>query len=247
MYAASRGVVWKLERAHDFHEPDVPSWRAMMDGDWDLSMRLMAEMCEPLRQLYAAPPEFRRLRVVDTPITPYLQWEINGLAMRVAAGEQIRALPAAAVRDLETTAPLPELVVFTTSLCYEVRYDGIGGHTGARRVTDPDAIGPALNALIGLYGRAEDLIAYHEREVSAGAPRLCGAQSGGTLSGRPRARRARTTRSRPARTSSPTARAGRSRRTRSPRGPCRGWRSAPVLRRTVTFVIETYVASVCQG
>ncbi|MEU8251826.1 DUF6879 family protein [Nonomuraea sp. NPDC048916] len=66
----------------------------------------------------------------------------------------------------EAAAPLPELVIFSASLCYEVLYDGIGGHTGARRVTDPDAIGPALEALIGLYGRAEDLTGYHEREVA---------------------------------------------------------------------------------
>ncbi|WP_405142432.1 hypothetical protein OG589_34480 [Sphaerisporangium sp. NBC_01403] len=165
VYEASRDTVWKLERAQEFYEPDVESWRAMMDGDWDRSMALLEKWRPPLQELYANRSEFRRLRIVETPITPYLQWEINGLAGRVAAGEGVKVLPADAVRVHEQAAPLPELVIFSRSFCYEVLYDEVGGHTGARRVTDPEVVGPCLDALVDLYDQAEELTGYHEREV----------------------------------------------------------------------------------
>jgi hypothetical protein len=170
VYAASRDTVWKLERAQEFYEPDVESWRALMDGDWDRSMALLGEWRAPLEELYVTRPEFRRLRIVETPVSPYLQWEINGLVTRAAAGEGIRVLPAAAVRGYEQAAPLPELVIFSRSLCYEVLYDAVGGHTGARRLSDPQVIGPCLDTLAHLYDQAENLSDYHAREVAPLAP-----------------------------------------------------------------------------
>ncbi|MEU9887651.1 DUF6879 family protein [Sphaerisporangium sp. NPDC051011] len=170
VYAEAGDTVWKLERAQEFHEPDVESWQAMMDGDWERSMALLEEWRLPLEEQYATHAEFRRLRIVESPITPYLQWEINGLAIRVSTGERVRVLPADAVRDFERSSPLPELVIFSRSLCYEVLYNAAGAHTGARRVSDPQVIGPCLDALIRLYDQAEDLIAYHEREIMPLAP-----------------------------------------------------------------------------
>ncbi|WP_248961113.1 DUF6879 family protein [Sphaerisporangium perillae] len=172
VFANARDTMWKLERAQEFYEPDVESWRAMMEGDWDRSLALMQERYAPLAEMYARSPEFRRLRIVETPVTPYLQWEMHFLALRLAAGERIRVLPAGAVHDLERRAPLPELVIFSRSLCYEVLYDGIGLHTGARRVTGPDVVGPCLDALMGLYDQAEHLADYHKREVVPLAPPL---------------------------------------------------------------------------
>lgn len=158
------GVVWKLERAQHFHEPDTPSWVAMMSGDWDRALALMDEM----RFADDLPPraELRRLRIVETPPTPYLQWEIVLLAARTRAGERARALHAGAVRGLESRAPLPELLILHRSLMYEVLYDDIGAHVGARRVTDPAVIEDCTRIVAELYARAEDMVAFHEREVA---------------------------------------------------------------------------------
>ncbi|GGL11134.1 hypothetical protein Sme01_15410 [Sphaerisporangium melleum] len=166
VFESALDTMWKLERAQEFTEPDVESWRAMVDGDWDRSLALLEDRYAPLAAMYEKMPEFRRLRIVETPVTPYLQWEMHFLAIRARAGERIRVLPAEAVHDLEAEAPLPELVIFSRSLCYEVLYDRTGLHTGARRVTDPEVIGPCLSALAGLYEQAEDVAGYHAREIA---------------------------------------------------------------------------------
>ncbi|MEZ0072675.1 DUF6879 family protein [Planotetraspora sp. GP83] len=158
------GVVWKLERAQHFHEPDVPSWAAMMEGDWNRALALIEEM----RFADDLPPhvELRRLRIVDTPLTPYMQWEIVLLAARTRAGERARALHAPAVRHLERAAPLPELLILGPDLMYEILYDQIGAHIGGRRITDPRVIEPCVRVLADLYARAEGMIGYYERDVA---------------------------------------------------------------------------------
>ncbi|RCG32709.1 hypothetical protein DQ384_04310 [Sphaerisporangium album] len=165
VFAAATDTIWKLERAQDFHEGDLESWRAMTDGDWPRALALQEEFRAPLTRMYAERPEFRRLRVVETPVTPYLQWEVHFLALRVAAGERVRVVPAEAVREFEADGPLPELVIFSPTLCYEVLYDEIGAHTGARRLTDPETVGPCLDALARLYDQGEELMEYHTREI----------------------------------------------------------------------------------
>ncbi|GII54515.1 hypothetical protein Pth03_29040 [Planotetraspora thailandica] len=157
------GVVWKLERAQHFHEPDVPSWVALMDGDWDRALALIDEM----NFAHDLPPrvELRRLRVVETPLTPYMQWELVLLAARTRAGERARVLPASAVRHLERTAPLPELVALHGGLMYEVLYDEAGAHVGGRRITDAHVVEACVRTMADLYGKAEDLLDYYEREV----------------------------------------------------------------------------------
>ncbi|GGL03818.1 hypothetical protein Sme01_64940 [Sphaerisporangium melleum] len=157
------GPLWKLERAQTFYEPDVASWRAMMDGDWDRALALGNEMGRALRDFYRTRPAFQRVRIVERAVTPYLQWEMHILAARAGAGEQVRVVPAESVREWE---PLPELLILSESLMYEVLYDEIGGHAGGRRVTDPAVIGPWLALLRDLWDRGEELLAYHEREIA---------------------------------------------------------------------------------
>jgi hypothetical protein len=165
-YESAEGVVWKLERAQNFHEPYVPSWVAMTEGDWERSLRLIDELRGSLVAEYAGYAEFRRLRVVERPLTPYMQWELHVLAARVEAGERIRVVPGSAVRPFERSGPLPELLVFESTLMYEVLYDGAGAHLGGRRITLPDVVEPCLAALIALYEQGEELQAYHRREVA---------------------------------------------------------------------------------
>ncbi|GAA4584012.1 hypothetical protein GCM10023194_22850 [Planotetraspora phitsanulokensis] len=158
------GVVWKLERAQHFHEPDVPSWVAMMDGDWRRALTLIKEM--RFSRDLPSRIELRRLRIVETPLTPYMQWELELLAARTRAGERARVLPASAVRWLERAAPLPELVILGPDLMYEVLYDRAGAHTGGRRITDMSLIEECVGIMAELYGAAEDLLDHYEREVA---------------------------------------------------------------------------------
>ncbi|MFI7029084.1 DUF6879 family protein [Microbispora rosea] len=166
------GVVWKLERAQHFHEPDTPSWVAMMSGDWDRSLALMDEM----RFADDLPPraELRRLRIVEMPPTPYLQWEIVLLAARTRAGERARALHARSVGHLESRAPLPELLILTRDLMYEILYDEIGAHVGGRRITDAPVVEGCARAVAELYAGAEDMVAFHDREVAQLPPPAAG-------------------------------------------------------------------------
>ncbi|GGO26459.1 hypothetical protein GCM10010116_53120 [Microbispora rosea subsp. aerata] len=166
VYRDATEVVWKLERAQHFHEPAVPSWQAADAGDWALAVALIEEMRAPLTAMYRERAPFRRLRVVELPVTPYLQWEAQIFTVRVAAGEEIRVIDASAVAPLETRAPLPELVIFGPNLLYEVRYDEIGAAVGARRITDPGVVSPCLSALISLYAEGEELLPFFEREVA---------------------------------------------------------------------------------
>ncbi|WP_248961257.1 DUF6879 family protein [Sphaerisporangium perillae] len=165
-YESADGIVWKLERAQVFHEPYEPSWVAMTEGDWERSLRLIDELRGSLPRDYAGYAEFRRVRVVEPPLTPYMQWELHVLAARAEAGERARVVPGSAVRSYERSLPLPEILVFESALMYEVLYDGAGAHLGGRCITDPDVVEPCLAALIALYEQGEDLSAYFRREVA---------------------------------------------------------------------------------
>ncbi|MEV0380937.1 DUF6879 family protein [Nonomuraea sp. NPDC050643] len=154
--------MWKLERAQEFYEPDVASWRAMMDGDWERSMALADRMAGPVADYFRHRHPVRRVRVVEFPITAYLQWEMHVLALRAAAGSPCRVVPAAHVAGCE---PVPELVIFDPSLMYEVLYDRYGGGRGGRRITDPGVVGPCLGAVRELFAGGEDVLDFHRREI----------------------------------------------------------------------------------
>ncbi|MBB2912461.1 hypothetical protein FHS43_003744 [Streptosporangium becharense] len=165
-FEAKTGVVWKLERAQHFDERGLPSWEAFARGDWDRSLALMEDMRQEFAADHPERIEFRRIRVVEEPISPYVHWELAVLRVRAQEGERGRVVPASAVTDFETGHPVPELVAFGPSLMYEVLYDREGVHTGGRRITEPDVIEPCLPVFASLYERAEDLVEYFDRVVT---------------------------------------------------------------------------------
>jgi len=162
----AEGVVWKLERAQYFHEPYDASWNAMMAGEWQRALELIHEMRDSYAREYEGVPEFRRVRVVETPLTPYLQWELHYLAARALVGERCRVVPVDAVRELETVRPVPEVVIISERLAYQVRYDDFGAHIGGRRITEPEVIRPCIPVLRHLWEQGEDVRGYVEREVA---------------------------------------------------------------------------------
>ncbi|GAA3259746.1 DUF6879 family protein [Nonomuraea helvata] len=161
-HAACAEPMWKLERAQHFYEPDVASWRAMMDGDWERSLALADRMAVPVADYFRHRVPVRRVRVVEFPISAYLQWEMHVLALRARAGSPCRVVRAARVADLD---PLPELVIFSPSLMYEVLYDRYGGGMGGRRITDRAVVEPCLRAVQELFDDGEHILDFHEREI----------------------------------------------------------------------------------
>ncbi|MBF8191902.1 hypothetical protein ITP53_40735 [Nonomuraea sp. K274] len=168
-------VFWKLERIQSFRESGEPSWVAMMEGDWDRSLKLIDDRQDASREHRRRSEllDRRRIRIVEQPVTPYLQWEMHVLALRVASAEQVRVVDARDISDLEVGRRLPELVVLGTSVMYEVTYDSSGTHSGARRIDDPEVIDLCRGELDKMFTAAEDFRPYYEREiVPLPAPRV---------------------------------------------------------------------------
>lgn len=165
-FEKTKGVIWKLERLQHFDERGLPIYDAFARGDWEGSLALV----EGLREEFAAEHpdriEFRRIRVIEEPLTPYVHWELAVLKVRAQEGERSRVVPASAVAEFETERVVPELVAFGPTLLYEVLYDDEGVHIGGRRITDPEVIEPCLPVLASLYEQGEDLIEYFDRKVA---------------------------------------------------------------------------------
>jgi hypothetical protein len=148
------GRSWKLERLQHFGEVSSASRDALRRGDWAEALRLMDAGRERLREFgveeAARGAVFHRVRVVEEPLTPYLQWELHSLRVKAEYGERVRVLPAAAVAGAESGGPLPDA----------------GVPDGALRFTDP-GVAAAWEAYVEeLYGAAEDLHNYFDRAVA---------------------------------------------------------------------------------
>lgn len=162
---------WKLERRPDFQERDSPSHDAMRGGDWEEALRLIEAGRERLSEIgredRAKRHFFHRVRVVEKPFTPYLQWELHSLRLRDECGiEIIRLVDAAKLSHLETSGLLPELVVLADEVLYEVRYTDEGLLDGAMLYTDPDVVARGAEFLSGLYALGEGIQSFFEREVA---------------------------------------------------------------------------------
>ncbi|MEU6721487.1 DUF6879 family protein [Nonomuraea sp. NPDC046802] len=158
-------MFWTLERIQSFCEAGEPSWVAMMQGDWARSLRLIDDERGATRE--HRPEKFarRRIRIVEQPVTPYVQWEMHVLAVRLGTSERVRVLDAQHVADLEIDRRLPELVVLGSTVMYEVTYDASGTHSGARRIDDPEVIAACRGDLDKLFTAGEEFRAYYEREI----------------------------------------------------------------------------------
>jgi hypothetical protein len=161
---------WKLERIQTFDESGDPGFEAFRRGDWAEALRI-AESQEPaLREQAAADLRdrssvFRRVRVVEEPLSPYLQWELHVLHVRSRSGSPIRVVSADQVARWETDRPLPELVVLGGRVLYRVLYTDDGVPEGAMRF--PDArLAREWEAFIStLFETGEHLESYMERHV----------------------------------------------------------------------------------
>ncbi|GAA4241078.1 hypothetical protein GCM10022254_68490 [Actinomadura meridiana] len=172
-FAAIDDFFWKLERRQSFQEEDDDGYRAFMRGDWDGAQRMEARALGALRRRFESVGfEYRRVRIVERPVSPYLQWEMQALRVRAEAGEGIRVLDAEAVHGQEEGGLLPEVVIVGTGALYEVGYDQAGVHNGARRIVDQEVIGACRAEMAVLWDKGEDLASYVTREIDPLPPPL---------------------------------------------------------------------------
>jgi hypothetical protein len=162
--------LWKLERRQHFKEPNFPSWDAFAAGHWGEALRLAEGMRSRLTDFYRSVADkglgFRRVRVVEEPIIPYLQWELHLLHLRSECGEDIRIIGPGRVEKFEAVAPVPELVSLGAEAVYEVCYDDEGVARGAIRFTDKAAVARAREFIQRLYAIGEDIREFFEHRVA---------------------------------------------------------------------------------
>ncbi|MEU9288372.1 DUF6879 family protein [Streptomyces sp. NPDC048275] len=164
------GESWKLERLQHFEETNDDSREALRQGDWPAALRLFEAERDALvrkaRDEAARGAVFHRIRVVEEPLTPYVQWELHWLRLNAECGQSIRVLPASAVAAAEGGALLPELNLLDSRVLYRVLYTNAGQPDGAIRFTDPSTVKNWAEYLQELHAAAEDIQAYFDRAVA---------------------------------------------------------------------------------
>ena len=169
IYNSGIGFLNKLERGQNFKERGFASWEAFAAGDWTRALSLAEERRDDYAQeLHKAAQlgiPHRRLRVVEFPITPYVQWEFFVLRVRVDLGDDIRVLDARKISDIEKERPVPEVVIVGDVAMYEVVYDADGNAAGANRFTEPALIRETCLGFDTLYERGEGFYDFFDREI----------------------------------------------------------------------------------
>lgn len=161
------GDSWKLERRQQFVEADSPSWEAAARGDWECAMgellkryhRLLADY----QRLAKRGITLYRVRIVEQPLTTYLQWQLASQRQRAALGERIRILSPGDIATHEQHAPVPEIITLDTAV-YEVHYDDNGAYTAATRSTDLDTVSEWREYIRLLFDQGEPIEEYAGRE-----------------------------------------------------------------------------------
>ncbi|MCX5397726.1 DUF6879 family protein [Streptomyces sp. NBC_00102] len=172
-YQALRGGIRhlnKLERGQNFKERGFASWEAFAAGQWDKALSLIEERRDAYVQQVEEVDRLgvlqRRLRVVEFPVTPYVQWELHVLRLRVEVGDRIRLLDARTIADIEDDRPVPEVVILGNRVMFEVRYDDDGNAAGANRFTDAALIEETSAGFDVLYEQGEEYGDFFDREIA---------------------------------------------------------------------------------
>ncbi|MFC4560387.1 DUF6879 family protein [Nocardiopsis mangrovi] len=160
---------WRFERRQQARERDHPGWAEFERGRWDESLRLLERHRPGLRAQVRGEQDLgaaaRRVRVVEEPLTPYLQWELHLLRIQAECGRPVRIVPGAALGALETSAPLPEVIVVGGRALYEIVHTQAGLIDGAVLFTDPGLAGRWQRFIGELFANGEDVRSYTDRYV----------------------------------------------------------------------------------
>lgn len=162
--------LWKLECLQNYQEHGFASWEAFRAGDWDGSLRLVEELRPGFEEYYGriSANGFRlhRTRVVQEPITPYVQWEMQILRAREQCGEAVTVLTADRAAALTGPAPLPDLVTLGAEAAYEIHYTEDGTPDGATRHTDRGTVRGMRAFIQQLHGSGQQLASYFAQRIA---------------------------------------------------------------------------------
>ncbi|MEV7088367.1 DUF6879 family protein [Streptomyces sp. NPDC093085] len=165
------GASWKLERRQYFEEQNDPSRDALTRGDWSEVLRLFAAD----RDIVLADAQkdqsrryiFHRVRIVEYPITPYVQWELHWLHQHADLGaSRVRIVTADRVSNAEKEQQLPEILVVGSRTLYNTLYSDSGRPLGAIRYTDQQQVDAWEHYITSLYEVGEDIAPYFAREIA---------------------------------------------------------------------------------
>lgn len=175
-WRTSAAGFWKLERQQTFKEPGDEGWQAFADGRWEDSLRILdarrPEFQSYYRRIADSGFATRRVRVVEEPLAPYLQWELHVLRLRHEYGGLTHVVDANAVATAETSGQLPEIYTLGTEVMYEAVYDVDGVLAAARRWRDPELVASCQSFIESLYQGGEPLDEFFSRVVAPlGPPR----------------------------------------------------------------------------
>ena len=112
----------------------------------------------------------RRVRVVEEPIIPYLQWEMQILRMRDQHGGTVRIVNGDQVADFEREAPLPEIYTLGTTVMYQAVYDDDGVLESARRFVDRDLVARCQRFIQDLFEIGQPLEPFFAERVAVLPP-----------------------------------------------------------------------------
>lgn len=161
---------WKLERQQVFKDTGSASWEAFARGDWNESMRLLeasrADVEQDQRKIAEHGFVTARARIVEEPISAYLQWELNALCIRDEAGGPTHVVRPEHVARFETNGPLPEINLLGSNVMYEAVYDDEGVIEHAVRYLDRDLILRCQRFIADLFEAGEPLKQYFARKVA---------------------------------------------------------------------------------
>jgi hypothetical protein len=169
-WATTPAGFWKLERQQTFKEPGDDGWQAFAAGRWDESLRILdnrrTEFEGYYRRIGEAGFGTRRVRIVEEPLTPYLQWELHVLRLRHECGGLTRAVGPDRVAAAETHGPLPEIYTLGADVMYEAIYDADGVLEAARRWREPALVSRCQQLIESLYRDGEPLDEFFARVVA---------------------------------------------------------------------------------
>jgi hypothetical protein len=161
---------WKLERGQTFAEPGDASWEAFNRGDWAESIRLLEARRPDLlsyhREARDAGVSTYRVRVVELPLSAYLQWELNLLRIRDETGGPIRVTAGSKVAALEADGQLPEIYTLGNRVMYQAIYDEYGVLERVLKYTDGELITRSRAFIRRLYDSGEPIRSFFEREIA---------------------------------------------------------------------------------
>jgi hypothetical protein len=165
---------WKLERQQFFREPGYDSWEAFAKGDWDESLRLLdagrADMADYHRRIEDRGFVARRVRVVEMPITAYLQWELHALRVRDQCGGSVRIIGSEQITEFEHNAALPEIYTLGATVMYQAIYDDDGVLESVRRFAGRDLVVRCQRFIQDLYEAGQQLEPFFANYVATLPP-----------------------------------------------------------------------------